>query len=157
MLDLIVTGLVAVPAIQLAANIATWCFKQGAQAERNHQRSIIRSTRVELSAERSQQREIQRDLRRQLAEERRAAHQAHYEMLGEYWDTVEEMRKHSGDVLQQFQAIRDQNRQFLHSLALTPEQRAAIHECNDQLERGIQRLRAYRGGTLLGRASDDPS
>lgn len=148
MLDLIVAGLVAAPAIQLAANIATWCFKAGAESQRARQRGIIRSTRAGLAAERSQQWEIERDTRRRLAEERRAAHQAHYDMLGDLWDTVQEMKKDSLGILRQFEEVRDQNRQFLQSLALTPEQRAAIHECNDQLERGIQRLRAYRGPYL---------
>lgn len=148
MLDLIITGLIASPAIQLAANIATWCFKAGAESQRARQRGIICSTRAELAAERARQCEVERDTQRRLAEERRAAHQAHYDMLGELWETVQEMKKDSSGILKQFEEVRDQNRQFLQSLALTPEQRAAIHECNDQLERGIQRLRAYRGPYL---------
>ena len=148
MLDVIVTGIVAVPAIRLAANIATWCFKSGAAAERNRQREIYASTRAQLAAERSSQWEIERKTRRRIAEERDAAHQAHYEMLGDLWDKAQEMRNQSREILKQFQDIRDQNQNFLQSLALTPEQRAAIHECNDQLERGIQRLRAYLGPYL---------
>jgi Cdc6-like AAA superfamily ATPase len=130
MLDLIVTGIVNAPVIQLAANIATWCFKQGPKAERAKQRDIIRSTRAALAAE------------------RRAAHQAHYEMLRECWDTVQGMRRSSREIQDQLVGVRNQNRRFLQELALTPEQRAAIQECNDQLERGIQRLAAYQGAYL---------
>ena len=143
MFDLIVTGLIAAPAIQLAADIATWCFNAGAESQRARQRAIICSTRAELASERSTQRQIDRETWERIAEERRAAHQAHYEMLGGLWNSVQDLKNSAWAVLRQFQNIRDQNCLFLQSLALIPEQRAAIHECNDQLERGIQRLRAY--------------
>ncbi len=130
MLELVVTGIVAAPVVQLAANIATWCFKQGAKAEQERQRDIIRETRAALAAE------------------RRAAHQAHYEMLQECYQILQAMSQNCRSVQEQFIAVRNENRRLLHELALTPEQRAAIQECNDQLERGLQRLVAYQGPYL---------
>lgn len=130
MLDLIVTGIVAAPVIRLAANIATWCFKQGAAAERQHQRDIVRSTRAAIAAE------------------RRAAHQAHYEMLQDCYLKVKGMSQDSDEIKDQFSKIKAENERMMRELALTSEQRLAIQECNDQLERGIQRLLAYRGNYL---------
>ena len=144
MLELIVTGLIAAPAL----DIATWCFKQGAKAERDRQWAIIRTTKRALAEERSQQRKIQQEARRQIANARHAAHNAHYELLGDCWDTVQAMRRSSKEIQAQFVGIRNQNRRFLHELPLTPEQRAAIQECNDQIERGIQRLAAYQSSYL---------
>ena len=148
MLELVITGIVAAPAIQLGAAIATWCFKRGAMAERRHQRAIIDYTRSELAAENYRQREMLRQHRAEMAAERRAAHQAHYEMLQECYQTLEKMSESCWEIQKQFIAIRNQNQGFLQELALTPEQRTAIQECNDQLERGIQRLSAYQGPYL---------
>ena len=87
-------------------------------------------------------------MRAALAAERRAAHQAHYEMLGECYQKVRGMREGSDEVKNQFKQIKAENERMMREFALTPEQRLAIQECNDQLERGIQRLYAYRGAYL---------
>jgi hypothetical protein len=148
MFETLIVGYVALKAIEVSANIATWCFNNAAADERAHQRAVINNTYDRLRTERANQREIAREARQKIFEAQQAAHNAHYEMLGEMWRTVQEMRDHAKQVLKQFQQIQDQNREFLRSLPLTPEQRAAIHESNDTLDRGIQRLRAYMGPYL---------
>ena len=144
MLEIIGTAI----ALDVAAKIATWCFNDAAERERALQRNILDDTRAELRDERSRQYQVERNARRELAEARRAAHQAHHDMLGDLWDSIQLLRDEAWETLSQFQAISKQNQSFLRDLALTPEQRAAIHECNDQLQRGIQRLRAYIGPYL---------
>ncbi|NJK91585.1 MAG: AAA family ATPase [Blastochloris sp.] len=166
MLDVIVGGIVATQAIGITANIATWCFKRAAASERRHQRGVISNTRAEIAAERQHQRRIEYETRRAIAEERQhqrrieyetrraiadercSEHQAHFEMLGECWEQIQEMRKESGKIQNQFREIKIENESMVSEFALTPEQRLAIQECNDQLERGIQRISAYRGRYL---------
>lgn len=135
-------------AVDVAASIATWCFNNAAENERSHQRRLVEYTRGELRAERDRQYQLQREARQAAWEARQAAHQAHFEMLNGVSDRINEMADSARQVLKQFHAISDQNRGFLKSLALTPEQRAAIHECNDQLARGCQRLYAFIGPYL---------
>jgi Cdc6-like AAA superfamily ATPase len=142
---LIIAAVILEKPAKVALNIATWCFNKSAENQRIYQRSVIASTRSELRAERNQQYEIQREARQAVREAQRASHQEHYEMLREVGDTIREMSDEAWEVLRQFQDIGAQNRSLLKSLALTPEQRAAIHECNDQLDRGCQRLHAYVG------------
>lgn len=145
---LIIAAVILEKPAKVALNIATWCFNKSAENQRIYQRGVIASTRNELRAERNQQYEIQRQASQAVWEAQRAAHQSHYEMLREVSDTINEMSDEARQVLKQFQDIAAQNRSFLKSLALTPEQRAAIQELNDQLERGCQRLHAYVGPYL---------
>jgi ATP-dependent RNA/DNA helicase IGHMBP2 len=135
-------------ALDVAASIATWCLNDAAENQRGYQRRLIASTRAELKAERAKLYRIEREARQAAWEARRAAHQSHFEMLNGVSDSFKEMADSAGQVLKQFQAISAQNRSFLKTLALTPEQRAAIHECNDLLARGCQRLHAYIGPYL---------
>lgn len=135
-------------AVDIAASIATWCFNNAAENQRTYQRHLVDYTRRELRAERDHQYQIQREARQAAWEARQAAHQAHFYMLNDVSDSIKEMADAASQILKQFQAINAQNRSFLKSLALTPEQRAAIHECNDQLARGCQRLHAYIGPYL---------
>lgn len=146
--SLIVAGVILEKPAKVALNIATWCFNKSAENQRNYQRGLIASTYSELKAERNRQYEIERDARQAAWEAARAAHQAHYEMLGEVGDYINKIADDAREVLKQFQAISRQNKRLLASLALTPEQRAAIHECNDQIDRGCQRLHAYIGPYL---------
>jgi hypothetical protein len=148
MIETIIVGYVGLSAITLVADIATWCFNNAAEGQKARQRFIVKDTQRKLKAERENQRAVEREARQQIFEAQQAAHQAHYDMLGEMWETLQEMRDHAKQVLKQFEQIRGQNREFLKSLPLTPEQRAAIYESNDALERGIQRLRAYMGPYL---------
>lgn len=144
MLEIIGTAI----ALDAAAKIATWCFNDAAERQRALQRNIIDSTYDSLRDERSRQRQIERDARQSEWEANQAARQAHHEMLGECWDSIQALRSEEKETLGKFRAIIDQNKSFLQSLALTPEQRAAVHECNDQLQRGMERLRAFIGPYL---------
>jgi hypothetical protein len=148
MIETLIVGYVALKAIEVAANIATWCFNDAAANQRAYQRDVINNTYDGLRAERANQRAIARDARQALWVAKQAAHQAHFEMLNEISDSINEMADNARSVLKQFQAISAHNGIFLKSLALTPEQRAAIHECNDQLNRGCQRLHAFIGPYL---------
>lgn len=145
---LIIAGVILEKPAKVALNIATWCFNRSAEQQRSHQRSLTASTRAELKAERDEQYQIEREACQAAWEAARAAHQAHYEMLREVGDFINEMADEAREVLEQFQSISRQNTNHLKSLPLTPEQRAAIHECNDQLSRGCQRLHAYIGPYL---------
>lgn len=148
MFDLIVTGLVAAPAIRIAADIGTWCFNSAAELERDRQWQIVRETRAALRAERELQWEIEQEARQQAFEEMQAAHQAHHLLLQRVWEEISAIRQDSGKVRKQFVEISKENDQTLTATALTPEQRAAVIECNQHLARGIARLSAYIGPYL---------
>ena len=148
MFDLILTGLVAVPAVGIAADIGTWCFNAGAQHERDRQWEIVRQTRAAARAERQYQRELEQEARQRAYEEMRAAHNAHYQLLQGVWGELKSIRQDSRSILNQFLAIRNENNRTVTATALTPEQRAAVVECNQHLSRGIARLNAYIGPYL---------
>lgn len=135
-------------AIDVASSIATWCFNKAAADQRSYQRHVVDNTYRKLKEEKERQRELQQQARQAAWEAKQAAHQAHFELLNEVSDFINEIADDARQALKQFQAIITQNHDFLKSLALTPEQRAAIHECNDQLTRGCQRLHAYIGPYL---------
>jgi len=135
-------------AVDVAASISTWCFNNAAENQRSYQRGLVDYTRRELQQERDRQYQVQREARQKAWEARQAAHQAHFEMLNGVSDSINDMADAARQVLKQFRAISNQNRGFLKSLALTPEQRAAIHECNDQISRGCQRWHAFIGPYL---------
>jgi hypothetical protein len=108
-IETIIVGVIALRAIEVMANIATWCFNEGAKNERSRQRSIIHSTRQGLRTESALQRDIQREAQQKMFEAQQAARQAHYEMLGDLWNTVQEMGDHATGILDQFRHILDHN------------------------------------------------
>jgi len=134
--------------VGFAADIAAWCFNSGAATQRGIQREIFAYTHDERRRERSLQRGIQADTRRSVNEQRRAANQMHWQMLQGMWEAVQDLRKRSREVKGRFKEVAGGNRKLLRTLALTPQQQAAIHECSDLLERGMARLEAYAGPYL---------
>ncbi len=136
--------------MKLGAEIARWCFAGAENRQRAVQRDIVVRTGVALERERGRQQVLVREAERSAREQRIAAERAHKAMLGEMRDAVRSLREESKDVKMRFKQILARNQSLLCTLALTPQQQAAIHQCNDQLERGVARLEAYAGPYLQG-------
>jgi hypothetical protein len=135
-------------AVGFASEMAAWCFDSGTKSQRRQQRKIAKQTRRVQRSEAAAQHSIVAGARREIRGLRNAAHQAHREMLGEMWKTIQGMRRKSLEVKGGFREIIDENRRLMRTLALTPQQRESILECNDLLERGVARLEAYAGPYL---------
>lgn len=138
----------------VAADIATWCFKAAAKAERHHRHDLIRSERANrydlVRRERAERREIERETRRQLAQQAYEQRDAWLDMLTECMGNVWEMRKRTREIRAQFQDIIRANQLLIKTSPLTFQQQEAIRDCIFHLERGIARLQAYSGPYLQG-------
>ena len=162
MFDLLIGTVV----VKDAADVATWCFNAGAERGRVRQAKVIQGTEdilegewcrqrgfgsatyQELHERRQRQWETQQGLGQKLWEGKQAAHQNHCELLDELSASINEMSGGAGKTLEELESIKRENMDSLENSALAPGQRAAIMECNDQLERGISKIQAYIGSYL---------
>ena len=125
MFDLLIGTVV----VKDAADIASWCFNAGAERSRVRQVKNIQGAQ-------------------EILEGKQAAHQDHCELLNDLSASLNEMCGRAKKTLGELESIKRDNMDSLENGALAPGQRAAIMECNDQLERGISKIQAYTGPYL---------
>jgi ATP-dependent RNA/DNA helicase IGHMBP2 len=140
--------LVGLAGLKLGAEIGRWCFGREENRQIQRQRDIVTRTEGVVNREREKQHVLEREAARSAGEHDEAAREAHRAMLGEMRDAVHSFRRESREVKTRFEQILFRNRSLLQTLPLTPQQQVAIHQCNDQLERGVARLDAYAGPYL---------
>ncbi len=147
----------------VAAEFATWCFKNAAKSERHYRSEFVRRERADRQevarreraerhevtlAERALRREIERETRRQLAQQAYEQRGAWLDMLSDNLAEVWDMRSRTSDLRGQFQGIVRANELLIKTSPLTFQQQEAIRDCILHLERGIARLQAYSGPYL---------
>ena len=105
--------------VEIAADIRAWCFNEGAERERVRLAKAVPGT--EGNREVGQKMEL---------------------------GALDAMAGEAGKALGILESIKSQNMDSLEKGSILPGQRAAILECNDQLDRGISKIKAYLGPYL---------